>query len=101
MDGFETATIIKEREQSKLIPIIFITASVYDMETYFRGYTVGAVDYLRKPVDVARGSRARSPCSSSSSGSEGRFKQLAAPLHEVERQLRPSSPRARPAPGAR
>src|SRR5688572_2074426 len=51
MDGFETATIIKEREQSKLIPIIFITASVYDMDHIFRGYTVGAVDFLRKPVD--------------------------------------------------
>jgi PAS domain S-box-containing protein len=51
MDGFETASTIKEREQSKLIPIIFVTASVYDMEHIFRGYTVGAVDYLRKPVD--------------------------------------------------
>ena len=51
MDGFETASIIKQRDQSKLIPILFITASVYDMEHVFRGYTVGAVDYLRKPVD--------------------------------------------------
>ena len=51
MDGFETAAIIKEREQSKLTPILFVTASVYDMEHVFRGYTVGAVDYLRKPVD--------------------------------------------------
>ncbi|HZU95565.1 MAG TPA: ATP-binding protein [Planctomycetota bacterium] len=52
MDGFQTATIIKEREQSKLIPIIFVTASVYDMDHVFQGYTVGAVDYLRKPVDT-------------------------------------------------
>jgi PAS domain S-box-containing protein len=51
MDGFETASVIKERDQSKRIPILFITASVYDMEHVFRGYTVGAVDYLRKPVD--------------------------------------------------
>jgi PAS domain S-box-containing protein len=51
MDGFETASIIKEREQSKLVPIIFITASVYEMDHIFRGYTVGAVDYLRKPLD--------------------------------------------------
>lgn len=51
MDGFETAAIIREREQSKLIPILFVTASVYDMEHVFRGYAVGAVDYLRKPVD--------------------------------------------------
>jgi CheY-like chemotaxis protein len=51
MDGFETAKLIKEREQSRLIPIIFVTASVYDLEHIFRGYTVGAVDYLRKPID--------------------------------------------------
>lgn len=51
MDGFETAAIIREREQSKRIPILFITASVYEMEHVFRGYDVGAVDYLRKPVD--------------------------------------------------
>ncbi len=51
MDGFETASIIKDREQSKLIPIIFVTASVYDIEHILRGYTVGAVDYLRKPID--------------------------------------------------
>jgi CheY-like chemotaxis protein len=52
MDGFQTASVIKEREQSKRIPIIFITASVYEMEHVFRGYTVGAVDYLRKPLDA-------------------------------------------------
>jgi signal transduction histidine kinase/CheY-like chemotaxis protein len=52
MDGFETAAIIRERAASQHVPIIFITASVYDMEHVFRGYTVGAVDYLRKPVDV-------------------------------------------------
>jgi CheY-like chemotaxis protein len=51
MDGFQVASIIKERERSKLIPIIFITASVYEMDHVFRGYTVGAVDYLRKPID--------------------------------------------------
>lgn len=51
MDGFETARLIKQRERSCKIPIIFITASVYDMENIYRGYTVGAVDYLPKPVD--------------------------------------------------
>ncbi|HVH47843.1 MAG TPA: ATP-binding protein [Labilithrix sp.] len=51
MDGFETAALIKDREQSMLIPIIFITASVYDMEHVFRGYSVGAVDYLLKPIN--------------------------------------------------
>ena len=52
MDGFETAQIIKQRERSRLVPIIFVTASVFDMEQVFRGYTRGAVDYLRKPVDA-------------------------------------------------
>jgi PAS domain S-box-containing protein len=51
MDGFETARLIKQRVRSAKIPIIFITASVYDMESIYRGYTVGAVDYLPKPVD--------------------------------------------------
>jgi PAS domain S-box-containing protein len=51
MDGFETAAIIKEREQSRHIPIVFVTASYYEMDHIFEGYTVGAVDYLRKPLD--------------------------------------------------
>jgi CheY-like chemotaxis protein len=51
MDGFEVASAIKEREQSKLTPIIFLTASVFDMDHIFRRYPVGAVDYLRKPLD--------------------------------------------------
>ena len=52
MDGFQVASTIKEREQSKHIPIIFLTASVFEMEHIFRGYTVGAVDYIRKPLDA-------------------------------------------------
>lgn len=52
MDGFQVARVIKDREQSRLIPILFITASVYDMEHIFRRFTVGAVDYVRKPLDA-------------------------------------------------
>jgi len=51
MDGFETAHIIRGREQSRQIPIIFVTASVFDMEHVFRDYAGGAVDHLRKPLD--------------------------------------------------
>lgn len=51
MDGFEVASMIKEREQSKQIPILFVTASVYEMEHIFTRFTVGPVDFLRKPVD--------------------------------------------------
>jgi PAS domain S-box-containing protein len=51
MDGFEAAALIQQRERSRETPIIFITASVDDMDHIFRGYELGAVDYLRKPVD--------------------------------------------------
>ncbi|MEW5847821.1 MAG: ATP-binding protein [Myxococcota bacterium] len=51
MDGFETAALIKQREASREIPIIFVTATVYEMEQVFHGYTMGAVDYLLKPLD--------------------------------------------------
>ena len=49
MDGFETAAMIRERERSKDTPIIFLTALKND-EHLFRGYYMGAVDYLYKPI---------------------------------------------------
>src|SRR5213594_3600415 len=49
MDGFETATLIRERERSKHTPIVFLTASDQSELAVFRGYSVGAVDYLIKP----------------------------------------------------
>lgn len=51
MDGFETAQHIKARERTRNIPIIFLTANDYDPRLAFRGYQVGAVDYLTKPFD--------------------------------------------------
>jgi two-component system sensor histidine kinase/response regulator len=51
MDGFETATLIRERKRSRGTPIIFLTAASEDMESMFRGYEVGAVDYIMKPVN--------------------------------------------------
>ncbi len=50
MDGFETASLIRQRERSRTTPIIFITALGRSEEHVFRGYDVGAVDYLTKPV---------------------------------------------------
>jgi signal transduction histidine kinase len=50
MDGFETARLIRERRRSSLTPIIFLTAAGDDMESVYRGYEAGAVDYLIKPV---------------------------------------------------
>lgn len=51
MDGFETAMLLRQRERARLIPIIFVSAEMYDMEHIFRGYGVGAVDFLPKPID--------------------------------------------------
>lgn len=52
MDGFELAALIKQRERSQHTPIIFLTAAGSDMPQIYRGYSVGAVDYLTKPVDA-------------------------------------------------
>jgi CheY-like chemotaxis protein len=51
MDGFETATHIKNRERTRHIPILFLTAVDYDAHLAFRGYQAGAVDYITKPFD--------------------------------------------------
>jgi signal transduction histidine kinase len=50
MDGFETATLIRERDKSRHTPIIFLTAADKSQTQAVRGYAVGAVDYLVKPV---------------------------------------------------
>jgi signal transduction histidine kinase len=50
IDGFETARLIRSRDRSRLTPIIFLTAAADEMSSMFRGYEVGAVDYLQKPV---------------------------------------------------
>lgn len=49
MDGYETATLIRGRERSRLTPIIFLTANNNAEAHVFQGYSVGAVDYLVKP----------------------------------------------------
>ncbi|WEG10968.1 EAL domain-containing protein [Pullulanibacillus sp. KACC 23026] len=51
IDGFGTAKIIKAREKTKNVPIIFITANNMDSEHIFTGYAIGAIDYILKPVD--------------------------------------------------
>jgi signal transduction histidine kinase len=51
LNGFETASLIYEREKLKHIPVIFITAHSYGDENIFKGYRAGAVDYIYKPIN--------------------------------------------------
>jgi two-component system, sensor histidine kinase and response regulator len=50
MDGFETAALIRERDRSRHTPILFLTAADSSQTQAVKGYAVGAVDYLVKPV---------------------------------------------------
>lgn len=54
MNGFETATLIRQREKTRDIPIIFITADYAGKDHIARGYALKAVDYLIKPFDPDR-----------------------------------------------
>ncbi len=51
MDGFETAELIRGRERTKHLPIIFVTAHNHDQKASLRGYQLGAVDFLYKPIE--------------------------------------------------
>jgi PAS domain S-box-containing protein len=51
LDGYDTAQIIRSREQTKGIPIVFLSAVNKETEHLIRGYSMGAVDYVFKPVD--------------------------------------------------
>ena len=50
MDGFETAELIRRRPRSRHLPIIFVTAYGRDESEMLRGYQLGAVDFLFKPI---------------------------------------------------
>src|SRR4030081_2878442 len=52
IDGLETAELIRSREKSHDIPIIFLTANTTGVSHLSRGYSLGAVDYIVKPVDA-------------------------------------------------
>ena len=51
MDGFQTASMLKMRQKTRDIPIIFLTAAYKTDEFQQKGYEVGAADYLLKPID--------------------------------------------------
>jgi PAS domain S-box-containing protein len=52
LDGFETAELIRGRERTRSVPIIFVTAISKEPHHVFRGYGTGAVDYLFKPYEA-------------------------------------------------
>ncbi len=51
IDGFELAELMRGRERTRRVPIIFVTASDHEARREFVGYEAGAVDFLFKPVD--------------------------------------------------
>jgi CheY-like chemotaxis protein len=51
MNGFETASLIYQRDKLRHVPIIFITAHDYGEENIFKGYETGGVDYIYKPYN--------------------------------------------------
>jgi signal transduction histidine kinase len=51
MDGFELAEFMRGAERTRSVPIIFVTAGATDNQRHFRGYELGAVDFLFKPLD--------------------------------------------------
>ena len=53
IDGLQTAELIRGREKSRDIPIIFLTANTTGQANLTRGYSLGAVDYIVKPVEPA------------------------------------------------
>ncbi len=53
MDGFQTAELLRANPKTSGIPIIFVTAGLKGHEAQFKGYELGVVDYLIKPLEPA------------------------------------------------
>ncbi len=51
MDGFETAELMRGSEKTRYVPIVFVTALSKEKISMFKGYEVGAVDFLYKPIE--------------------------------------------------
>jgi two-component system, sensor histidine kinase and response regulator len=51
MDGLELAELMRGSQRTRHVPIIFVTAGARDQQRMFRGYEVGAVDFLYKPIE--------------------------------------------------
>ncbi|MCK5719720.1 MAG: response regulator [Thiomargarita sp.] len=54
MDGFETAKLIRSRKRTQHIPIVFLTAAYKSEDFQQKGFSIGAADYLTKPIDTAQ-----------------------------------------------
>jgi signal transduction histidine kinase len=52
MDGFELAELMRGAERTRNIPLIFVTAAGREAQRIFKGYDLGAVDFLYKPIDA-------------------------------------------------
>ena len=53
MDGLETAELLRANPRTRHLPIIFVTAGLHDRVRQFKGYEMGAVDFLNKPIEPA------------------------------------------------
>jgi signal transduction histidine kinase len=51
LNGFELAELMRGRDRTRRIPIIFVTAGTADNQRRFRGYEAGAVDFIQKPIE--------------------------------------------------
>lgn len=51
MDGYEVASLMQKGSRTRATPIIFVSATIRDMEHILRGYQSGAADFLTKPID--------------------------------------------------
>lgn len=51
MDGFELAELMRGSDRTRSVPIIFVTAGSRDQQRVFKGYELGAVDFLFKPIE--------------------------------------------------
>lgn len=53
MNGFELARLMRGVEKTKHIPIMFLTANIHSHDYEFKGYDIGAIDILYKPINVS------------------------------------------------
>jgi len=51
LNGFDFAELVRERERTQHTPIIFVSATSRDEQYVFKGYSLGAVDYMTKPFE--------------------------------------------------